>query len=297
MEDAGFDATAEELRQLREANVIAAQFFRRELLLATDGWPVRSLKDVGLEHVLSADSAWQIGYAPDTRTSLVDHLAGENFTYTTMDRAGLVVRTGEADVVDRFRDQLVLVTRDAQLRPAGFIGIQPDGTTQPISPATVIHQPSNVLAGIDEQLDLLRDGATPVIVDHPFDAIAVSNASRQLGGQWAGIPVCADGLSTAQVRMLRKFSRGDTAIVVASGDEHRRKLTSAYLFDLARSYPQVMTVAMSHSLSLVAAQAEGPELLKEVLSTSSPSMTYRLGNSAKPDLLHDPEPPDHGPDL
>ncbi|MFD7161462.1 hypothetical protein ACFV9C_43235 [Kribbella sp. NPDC059898] len=285
----------DDLRQLREATVIAAQFFRGELLRDTSGWPVEYLKEASVEQVLSADSDWKVGYAPDTRTSLVDHLAAENFSYSTMERAGLVNRTGEADVVDRFRDQLVLMARDTQLRPAGFVAIGSDGTIDIPGQAGVLHQPSNVLIGIEEQLDLLRGGATPVVVDHPIDAIAVSNISRQLDGRWAGIPVCGDAMSTAQVRMLRKFTLGDTALIIASGDEHRRKLTSSYLIDLARYYPKVRALSLPEAPSLIAAGEDGPEYLATVMSTTRPVMTYRIGATA--DVVHDPQPPDLGQDL
>ncbi|MBP2351706.1 hypothetical protein JOF29_002789 [Kribbella aluminosa] len=146
-------------------------------------------------------------------------------------------------------------------------------------------------------MDLLRGGAAPVIVDDPIDAIAISNVSRKLDGRWAGVPVCSDGLSTAQVRMLRKFSLGETALVIASGDDHRRKLTTGYLLDLARYYPQVLAVSLSHSPSVIAAAESGPEHLNAVMSTPRPIMTYRLGGAAAADLIHDPEPPGRGWEL
>jgi hypothetical protein len=255
------------------------------------------LKEARIEHVLSVDSPWRVGFAPDTLTSLVDHLAAENFAYSTMEGAGLVNRAGGANVTDRFRDQLVLVARDAKLHPTGFIGIGRDGQAQAISPVTAIHQPSNVLVGIAEQIDLLRGGAVPVIVDNPVDAIAVSSMSRVSDGQWAGIPVFGAGLSTAQVRMLRKFSLGDTAIVIANGDEHRQKLTTGYLFDLALYYDRVRAVALPHSPSAIATAESGPRIMNDLLTTARPVLTYRFGGAAAADLVRDPEPPDRGPGL
>jgi hypothetical protein len=294
--DRGFGTAAEDRRQLLEANVIAAQYFRGELLWATGGWPLQYLKDEGIGHVLAPDSPWKIGYAPDTRTGLVDHLAAENFSYSTMECAGLVTRSGEAEVVDRFRSQLVLVARDAQLHPVGFVGIAEDGQTRTLSPATPIHQPSNVLVGIDEQLDLLRAGASPIIVDDPVEAIAVSTMSRALDGRWAGIPVCGDGLSTAQVRMLRKYSSSDTAVVVAAGDDYRRKLTTGYLLDLARSYDKVQALVLPASPSALAADPSGAHVMNDILVSTRPLLTYRFGAHAE-SVHHDPEPADRGPDL
>lgn len=283
-------STTDERRRLLEASVVAAQFFRAELLRAPGDWSMQHLKEARVEQVLSADSAWKIGYAPDTLTSLADHLAAENFSYSTMERAGLVVRSGESDVVDRFRDQLVLLARDAQLRPAGFVAVGRDGQVQSSGTA------SNAVVGIEEQLDLLRGGTTPVIVDDPVDAIAVSNVSRQFDGRWAGVPAFGSGLSTAQVRMLRKFSLGDTAIVIAVGDEHRRKLASGYLLDLSLYYDRVRAVVMPYAPSTLAAVEFGPEYLNDLLATGKPVLTYGGGRAAR-DLAHEPGLPDRGPGL
>lgn len=296
MNDPGFAITMEERRRSLEAVVSAAQFFRGELLRAT-GWPLEYLKEARIEQVLSVESAWKVGYAPDTLTSLVDHLAAENFAYSAMEGAGLVNRAGDVDVTDRFRDQLVLVARDAQSHPTGFVGIGRDGRAQSLSPATAIHQPSNVLVGVVEQIDLLRAGAVPVIVDNPVDAIAVSSMSRATEGQWAGIPVFGAGLSTEQVRMLRKFSLGDTAIVIAHGDELRQKLTTGYLFDLALYYDRVRAVVLPHSPSSIVSSEYGPQIMNDVLTTARPILTYKFGGEASANLASDPEPPDRGPDL
>ena len=68
MNSQGFGLSMEERRRLLEANAAAAQFFRRELLRATDGWPLEYLKAHGAESVLSTESPWKVGYAPRTWT-------------------------------------------------------------------------------------------------------------------------------------------------------------------------------------------------------------------------------------
>ncbi|TDO44454.1 hypothetical protein EV651_13517 [Kribbella sp. VKM Ac-2571] len=115
-------------------------------------------------------------------------------------------------------------------------------------------------------------------------------------GRWAGIPVFGEGLSTAQVRMLRKFSMGDTAIVIASGDEYRQKLTTGYLLDLALYYDRVRAVSLSHSPSTIAAAESGSKVLNDALGMARPLLTDRLGGAAA-DIASDPEPPERGPDL
>ncbi|WP_329000903.1 hypothetical protein OHA18_41540 [Kribbella sp. NBC_00709] len=297
MNDPGFASTPEERQRLLAANTAAARFFRRELLRATDGWPSGYLKEAGIEQVLSTDSTWKVGYAPDTWSNLVDHLQSEGFSHATMVRAGLMRWTEDGDAVDRYRDELVLVARDHKLLPAGFIGIGPDGGVRSLTPATAVHRSSNVLVGIDEQMDLLRGGAMPVIVDDPAGAIAVSEMSRQLDGQWAGIPVCGDGLSTAQTRMLRKFSLTDSVGVVVGGDERSQRRAVGFIPDLMLHYDRVRAVALPGSLREFTSLDSAPKRLHELLTTVPPTMSYRMGSGVAAEIHPDPDPPDRGLDL
>jgi DNA primase len=288
----------EERRRLLEANASAARFFRRELLRATGGWPLRYLAVNGVEQVLSTDSKWKVGYAPDTWTSLVDHLRSEGFSYATMARAGLMRWTEGGDAVDRHRDRLMLVARDHRLSPVGFVGIGDDGQARSESPVTPIHRPSNVLVGIEEQLDLLGAGATPVIVDEPVDAIAVSTVGRSMAGQWAGIPVCGAGLSTAQARILRGVSSSEKVIVALSGDQTQRNQSAGYLLDLAFFFDRVRAVELPASPGTLALGDAGPQRLHEALSRARPLMTYRAsGGGFAAAHVADPDPPDRGPGL
>ncbi|TDO51527.1 DNA primase-like protein [Kribbella sp. VKM Ac-2527] len=300
MSDQGFMMSAEERRRLLDANAAAARYFRRELLRATNGWPVKYLQSWGVEEVLSTDSAWKVGYAPGTWTNLVDHLRAQGFGFGTLVRAGLVTWTEGGDAVDRHRDQLMFVARDQRLSPVGFVGISQGGHARTVSPVTAAHRPSNVLVGVEEQLKLLENGAIPVVVDRPVDAIAISAVSRLSSGRWVGIPVCGAGLSTAQARMLRRYSTTDQVIVALSGDEPQRNQAAGYLLDLAFFFDRVRAVGIPAGYtpaSLVLTDG-GPGHLRDVLSAARPLMTYRNTVSrriASPAL--DSDPPDRGPGL
>jgi DNA primase len=129
--DLGVASTPDERQRMLGANAAAARFFRRELLRATYGWPAKYLNDAGIAQVLETGSTWQVGYAPDTWSNLVDHLQSEGFSHATMVRAGLMTWTDGGDAVDRYRDQLMFVARDHRLAPAGFVGLGQDGTAVP----------------------------------------------------------------------------------------------------------------------------------------------------------------------
>ncbi len=263
-----------------------------------DGWHTEYLKARGAGSVLTIDTGWKVGYAPNTWTSLTDHLRAKGFSHGTLVKAGLVEWTATGDAVDRHRDRLMLVARDHKLSPVGFIGIGQDGRATSVSPVNVVHRPSNVLAGIEEQLDLLVGGAIPVIVDDPMDAIAVSALSREAGGQWAGIPVCDGGLSTAQARMVRRYSRSDKVIVVSSGSEIARHKTAGYAFDLAIFFDRVRAVEIPMGISAARVRGGAASQLRDLLSGSRPLITYKV-SEGRHGTLHaeDLDPPAQGPRL
>jgi DNA primase len=87
--DPGFVPTQDERRRMYEAIEEAGKFFRRQLLLATGGWPSEFLQDRGLKNTLVPGASWKIGYAPDSWSRLTDHLQKRGFELATLVRAGL----------------------------------------------------------------------------------------------------------------------------------------------------------------------------------------------------------------
>lgn len=285
----------DERRQLLEANAAAAVFFRRELLRATGGWPGEYLKACGVESVLAVGSPWKVGYAPPGWTGLTDHLQEQGFAFGTLVRAGLITWTDAGEAIDRHRDQLMVVARDYRLAVVGFVGIGPDGEARSVSPVTAIHRPAGVLVGIEEQRDLLRGGAVPVLVDRPVDAIAVSIAGREAGGSWAGIALSGGGLSTSQARMLNDYSASDSVVVARRGGAVDRN----QLQDLSFFFDRVRGVKVPSGMSLAGlAKESGTARLDDVLSSARSLVSYRstgLGFVALQSADLDPPPP--GPEF
>lgn len=212
-------ASTHEERWLHEVNAAAEIFFRRELLQATTLWPPAFLRERGVDEVMEPGSIWHVGYAPEGGTRLMDHLLKDGFGRETLMRAGLVSWTDDGRVVDRYQDLLMLVSTDRRLNPVGFVGIDRDGNTRTLTPDTLVHRPSEAVVGVLEQIDLLRAGATAVIVDHPLDAIGLELAARGSGAsKYAGIPLLGLGVSDSQVETLRRYSLTDQVIVTVPDD-------------------------------------------------------------------------------
>jgi DNA primase len=231
----------DEERRLHEANALAAVLFRQELLRTAVPWPAALLASWGVRGVLNPGSVWQVGYAPDGgETPIVDRLREAGFGRETLLRSGLASWADDGQVVDRYRDQLVVVSHDQRLDPVGFVGIDRDGQAQPITPETPVHRRSEALVGVLEQIDMLEAGATAVIVDHPLDAVAIEIGSRRGSNRYAGIPLYGTPISKYQAAMLRQYCTSDRVIVMvpdepAAGQRAMRNVVDlAGFFDHAR---------------------------------------------------------------
>jgi DNA primase len=289
-----------ERQRMMVAHLVANRFFRRELLRANTGWPLDQLTERGAEGVLSTESTWKVGYAPDSYTRLIDHLREHGFDFRTLIKAGLAEWSEEGHAVDQFRDRLMFLARDEGLDPVGFVAIgreaQPTFTT---TPPTLIHRPSNALVGLGEQIDLFAGGAITVVVDHPFDAMAIEQVSRLSNERWAGVPLCRASMSTAQAKTLYRYTANDTVILALTGDEAWQSRAIASLSDLSYFFRRVHAVVLpdGHTPSTLYQAEDGPQRLHDALVSSRPLANYQPGRPPASELHEELGPAHSGPSL
>jgi hypothetical protein len=296
MNDGEFDgAVSPEERWLHEANAEAALFYRQQLLRTSEAWPAALLKGWGVETALESGSAWQIGYAPVSGTRLMDHLQEKGFGRETMMRAGLISWTDDG-VVDRYRDQLVVVSRDRRLHPVGFVGIDRDGEARVITPETPVHRPWGALVGVMEQIDVLKAGAAAVLVDHPLDAIAIDLAVRHSKDwRYVGIPLIGSAVSSAQAQILRQYSVASRVIMtvpnhLVDGERAiRNAIHLTHVFDNVR--------LLQRPAGPLLADPGHLRLLADFVVTKKPEIGRRGGKDSGNQYYHLPGSEDSGPSL
>ena len=123
------ELTAEVLAQ--QYAIAAADWFRGRV---DQRWAAAYLDKRGLTEPAAAALA---GYAPSRPgqwTLLLDHLRALGYEDTAIERAGLVARSRRGELIDRFRDRIVLPVLDDTNRPIGFVGRKPAGDTNPGNP-------------------------------------------------------------------------------------------------------------------------------------------------------------------
>ena len=185
---------------------------------------------------------WHVGYAPAGWTALIRHLRNLGHDDAVIEAAGLARRSSRGTLIDHFRDRVMLAIRDERGMIAGFIGrAHPKaGPAVPKylnSPETAAYTKGDLLFGLHEARERLARGAVPVIVEGPFDAIAVTAADPE---RYAGLAPCGTALTGRQVTALgRAIDLGQTGVLVAlDGDRAGREAAIKAYARLASDHRQ-----------------------------------------------------------
>ncbi len=195
--------SAAEREALVKAHELAVAYFR-ERLESPAGAKIREY--LLTERGLSAETIakLQLGYAPQGRDPLRQHLLAAGFAPALLVKSGLVSARDDGSQVDRFRNRLMIpIARDSGTVVA-FGGRALDREQVPKdlnSPETPIYSKSRTLYGLNLTKAELRKAGFAIIVEGYFDFAQVYQAG--------GLPVvatCGTALTSAQAQMLRRFA-------------------------------------------------------------------------------------------
>jgi DNA primase catalytic core len=184
-------------------------------------WAPDYLRD-RLGNDLREDPRYQVGYAPPGPTSLIQHLATRGTREEELLDAGLARRTERGHLVDTFRDRLVFPIYSGS-DIVGFIGrrnpTKPDGEFSGPkylnTRSTAVFAKGEQLFGLTEGTADLEAGSTPVLVEGPMDAIAVTLATN---GEYVGIAPLGTAFTEDQAAKLRPYLREDPSHIVIATD-------------------------------------------------------------------------------
>src|SRR5690606_5057373 len=90
---------------LVEAMEAAVQFYRRQLATARAAEARAYLDGRGM--AAATRDRFELGYAPDGRTALLDHLTGKGFPRDRLAEAGLIGLREDGSAYDRFRGRIM----------------------------------------------------------------------------------------------------------------------------------------------------------------------------------------------
>jgi DNA primase catalytic core len=186
--------------RMLQINQLTLAYFRQCL---PSSWGQHYLADRFGEDITS-DPRFQPGQAPAGWTNLVNHLRQHGVTGDEMIITGVATMAGTGRLIDRFRDRVIFpIIHDREV--LGFIGRRhPDisdidraGPKYFNTAETPLFHKGAQLYGVVE--DQISDGAIPVLVEGPMDAIAVTLASR---GRYIGVAPLGTSLTEEQAAHL-----------------------------------------------------------------------------------------------
>ncbi|MGG5258677.1 MobF family relaxase [Phycicoccus avicenniae] len=210
-----------------------------------------------------------IGYAPPGWTHLTNRLRSLGASGEELLAVGLSSRTQRGTLIDRFRDRLVLPIVEGD-NVVGFVGRrspEADHTHGPKylnTPTTALFHKGDVLYGVDQAA--IVGGATPVLVEGPIDALAITLASA---GSHIGLSPLGTAVTPAQARQIAGLH--DAPIVAFDADSAGTAASVAAYWALAQHSvtPRSVTLPAGSDPADLIAQ-KGHLALRRVLASTQP---------------------------
>jgi DNA primase len=213
---------------------------------------------------------WQAGYAPAEWSALTDHLRAAGYADGEIEAAGLARWSSHGTLIDQFRDRVMLPVRDRDGQIAGFVGRAEPGAGPAVpkylnGSETSLYVKGDLLFGLHEARSALAAGAIPVIVEGPFDAIAVTTAGA---GRLAGLAPCGTALTSSQVALLAAAcDLTRTGALAAFDDDPAGRKAAIRAYGILRPYTaRLHSARLSSGDPAQILQEEGPQALRDALT-------------------------------
>ena len=204
-EDRGDDAARRDagLREaLLKVHEVAAAYFREQLASAAGARARQQLAERQVPQ--STIEQLGLGFAPQSRDGLKSRLLDRGFSQSLLIQSGLIVQRDGGEVVDRFRNRLMVpICRDTGSVIA-FGGRAMDADQVPKylnSPETAIYSKGRTLYGLSLSKSAIRKLGYAVLVEGYFDFAQVFQTEAA-----PAVASCGTALTPQQAQLLRRFT-------------------------------------------------------------------------------------------
>src|SRR5262245_20710318 len=196
-------ALRESLLKIHE---VAAAYFREQLDAAPGARARQQLKDRGVAPQTGEQLG--LGFAPQAKEGLKERLLKQGFPQGVLLQSGLLAQRGSGEVVDRFRNRLMVpICRDAGSVIA-FGGRQMDadqgGPNYLNSPEMPIYSKSRTLYGLNLTKAAVRKQGYALLVEGYFDFAQVYQSGAFSDNGAPVVASCGTALTTQQAQLLKR---------------------------------------------------------------------------------------------
>lgn len=158
---------------------------------------------------------FQLGYSPQSWTSLVDEAKQKQFNLTYFEDAGLIKKREDGNYFDMFRHRVIFPIHDLSGKVIAFGGrqlVKDDRSPKYLnSPETDVYHKSNVLYGIFQSKKQIRNLNNCYLVEGYTDVVSLHQADVRNVVASSGT-----SLTEGQIRLIKRFT--DNVTVLYDGD-------------------------------------------------------------------------------
>jgi DNA primase len=277
-DDAGEDGSRQDAR-VREAllkvHEVAAAYFRDQLTSPAGTRARQQLKERGLGDETIGQLG--LGYAPPARDGLKTALARDGFSEALLIQGGLLARRESGEVVDRFRNRLMVpICRDiGSVIAFGGRAMDPDQVPKYLnSSESPIYSKGRVLYGLNLTKASIRKFGFVVLVEGYFDFAQVFQSQAA-----PVVASCGTALTPQQAQLLRRFT---SKVVLSYDPDTAGEGAAAKSSDLLVSEGFDVNVLMldrgEDPDTFI--RRKGRDLYRERLRQSRPYLEYLLDRAA-----------------
>ena len=191
-----------ERQRLYEICELACKFFEKQLEGKTGKEVVKYLVERGISE--ESIKKWRVGWAPETKRSLVDFLSKKRYKRDEIEKAGLVIKSETHEYFDRFRGRIIFPIFDINSQVIGFGGRifkKEQGAKYINTPNTLIYDKSKVLYGLDKAKVEIRKKNFCILVEGYTDTILAHQAGFE-----NTVSVSGTALTQYQLAILKRYS-------------------------------------------------------------------------------------------
>ena len=193
---------------------MALRFYRTQLRGARAGQARDYLAGRGLNE--AALDRFEIGYSPEGRTVLLDHLKAKSVSVGDMDKAGLVIVPDDGGApYDRFRDRIMFPIRDGRGRAIAFGGRAMSDQAKAKylnSPETPLFHKGSALYHHGPAREAAGKAGTVIVAEGYMDVIALA-----MHGFVHSVAPLGTAITEDQLRLMWKMA--DEPILALDGDK------------------------------------------------------------------------------
>ncbi len=262
------DPDKDKKERLFLANEAAAGFYHSEFLkspAAENARQYAAKRGITCQTV----SDFQLGFAPNSWGTLMQHLLDKGYSEQEILDAGLAVASDDGKKHDRFRGKLMFPIRDDRKHVTGFGARALDGSLPKYvnSPQTPVFDKSGTLYGIDLAASAIRKQDLAVIVEGYMDVLLAHQ-----GGFANVIASMGTAITEKQVNVLKKYT-GNLALALDADSAGEEAMLRCVTFEnILDSELRVILLPVGKDPDEVI--IENPGMWKELVSKAIPVLDY-----------------------